>query len=59
MLNLVVVDAAGRRSVSVPSGPGEYRGHPVRVRYTATGYDGTLARRLWDISERATGVSFP
>ncbi|WP_035856844.1 oxidoreductase [Cryptosporangium arvum] len=42
-----------------PSGPGEYRGHPVRVRYTATGYDETLARRLWDISERATGVSFP
>ena len=42
-----------------PGGPGELRGHPVRVRYTAAGRDEAAARRLWEESERATGVTMP
>ncbi|SHM48476.1 oxidoreductase [Cryptosporangium aurantiacum] len=42
-----------------PGWPGEFRGHPVRVRYTGTGRDETAARRLWEESERLTGVKPP
>ncbi|MFI5954794.1 oxidoreductase [Cryptosporangium sp. NPDC051539] len=41
-----------------PGGPGEIRGHPVRVRYARAAYDEASARRLWEYSENATGVTF-
>ncbi|WP_205752594.1 oxidoreductase [Cryptosporangium phraense] len=39
-----------------PGGPGELRGRPVRVRYTAAAYDEPNARRLWEYSADVTGV---
>ena len=39
-----------------PDGFGEFRGWPVRVKPTSTARDEALARRLWEVSERLTGV---
>jgi hypothetical protein len=42
-------------------GPGgflELRGHPVKVRTTEAARNEGDARRLWEISERLTGMSF-
>lgn len=41
-----------------PAGPGEVRGHPVRVGMSAAARDDEVARRLWEVSERLTGVSY-
>lgn len=41
-----------------PDGIGEWRGHPTRVRPSAAARDEAAARRLWEISERLTGVRF-
>ena len=41
-----------------PDGPGEIRGHPVLVQATRRAHDAEEARRLWDISERLTGVTY-
>jgi NAD(P)-dependent dehydrogenase (short-subunit alcohol dehydrogenase family) len=41
-----------------PGGPGEARGAPRQVRYSAAAHDEELARRLWQASERLTGVTF-
>jgi NAD(P)-dependent dehydrogenase (short-subunit alcohol dehydrogenase family) len=43
-------------------GPGnlvETKGNPKLVRSSARSHDAELARRLWDISEKLTGVSYP
>jgi NAD(P)-dependent dehydrogenase (short-subunit alcohol dehydrogenase family) len=42
-----------------PGGMGELKGSPELVRASADARDETLARRLWDESERLTGVRFP
>jgi NAD(P)-dependent dehydrogenase (short-subunit alcohol dehydrogenase family) len=42
-----------------PSGPAQLRGHPVVVRSSRRSYDTELQRRLWAISEEATGVTYP
>ena len=42
-----------------PGGPWEMRGHPRRVRSNARSHDADLQRRLWEESERLTGVTFP
>jgi len=42
-----------------PGGMGELKGSPKLVRASADARDETLARRLWDESERLTGVRFP
>ena len=42
-----------------PDGPGELRGYPTVVGRSAAAQDREVARRLWDESERLTGVSFP
>ncbi len=42
-----------------PSGPAQIRGHPVVVRSSRRSYDLELQRRLWAISEEATGVTYP
>ena len=41
-----------------PDGPGEFRGHPHQVRPNAAARDERVAARLWEVSERLTGVSF-
>ncbi|MEV4282063.1 oxidoreductase [Actinoplanes xinjiangensis] len=41
-----------------PGGPGELRGHPVPVALSAAATDPENGRRLWESSERATGVRF-
>ncbi|MDP9848690.1 oxidoreductase [Streptosporangium lutulentum] len=41
-----------------PDGRGESKGHPTLVRPSEAGQDVEVARRLWDLSERLTGVRF-
>ena len=51
-------DAAGGDYYG-PGGVGELRGAPRVVRSSPRSRDRTLARRLWDVSEELTGVTFP
>jgi NAD(P)-dependent dehydrogenase (short-subunit alcohol dehydrogenase family) len=41
-----------------PGGPGELRGHPAPVALSAAATDPENGRRLWELSEQATGVRF-
>jgi NAD(P)-dependent dehydrogenase (short-subunit alcohol dehydrogenase family) len=41
-----------------PDGLGEMRGHPVEVRPASRSRDAAVAARLWEVSERLTGVRF-
>ena len=41
-----------------PDGPGEARGHPRPVSARRHAEDPDVARRLWEVSERLTGVAF-
>jgi len=41
-----------------PDGMGEQRGHPQLVDSTPASKDQAAARRLWEVSEQLTGVSF-
>jgi NAD(P)-dependent dehydrogenase (short-subunit alcohol dehydrogenase family) len=41
-----------------PDGPGEWRGHPKRVGRSGRAANPEDARRLWEVSERLTGVSY-
>ncbi len=41
-----------------PDGLGGARGYPVPQRSNARSYDPALARRLWEVSERLTGVRY-
>jgi len=42
-----------------PSGRKQYKGHPVLVDAAPAAHDEAAARRLWDESEKLTGVAFP
>lgn len=42
-----------------PDGLGEQRGHPTLVGRSSAASDPEAAKRLWELSERLTGVSFP
>jgi NAD(P)-dependent dehydrogenase (short-subunit alcohol dehydrogenase family) len=42
-----------------PDGLLELRGHPRIVRSTRASHDPDVASRLWDLSERLTGIRFP
>ncbi|MFE1908038.1 oxidoreductase [Streptomyces gardneri] len=42
-----------------PDGPAELRGAPTRVRLSDAAADAGTGRRLWEVSEGLTGVSFP
>jgi NAD(P)-dependent dehydrogenase (short-subunit alcohol dehydrogenase family) len=42
-----------------PDGFQEQRGHPTLVRRSSAARDEETAKRLWDLSEELTGVSFP
>ena len=37
----------------------ELRGHPVKVGRVPAARDVAVARRLWDVSEQLTGVTYP
>jgi NAD(P)-dependent dehydrogenase (short-subunit alcohol dehydrogenase family) len=41
-----------------PDGAFEMRGTPKRVRSTGSARDASAAKRLWDISEKETGVTY-
>ncbi|MEV6059996.1 oxidoreductase [Nocardia asteroides] len=41
-----------------PDGYNEYRGHPHVVQPDAPGLDRDVARRLWELSEQLTGVTY-
>lgn len=41
-----------------PDGRGELRGAPTRVALSAGAADAATGRRLWEVSEQATGVRF-
>ena len=41
-----------------PSGLAEQRGHPKRVRSNRRSHDAEAARRLWQISEELTGITY-
>jgi NAD(P)-dependent dehydrogenase (short-subunit alcohol dehydrogenase family) len=42
-----------------PSGPFQYTGRPTRVESSARSHDPAAQRRLWEVSEQLTGVSYP
>ncbi|WP_024806337.1 oxidoreductase [Nocardia sp. BMG51109] len=42
-----------------PDGPYQWRGYPDLVDRSAAAQDMTLAERVWDVSEKSTGVAFP
>ncbi|ACU37239.1 SDR family NAD(P)-dependent oxidoreductase [Actinosynnema pretiosum subsp. pretiosum] len=42
-----------------PGGRGEVKGHPRVVASSPQSHDAEVQRRLWDVSERLTGVVFP
>ncbi len=42
-----------------PDGLGEQRGHPKVVSSSAQSHDEELERRLWKVSEKLTGVTYP
>jgi NAD(P)-dependent dehydrogenase (short-subunit alcohol dehydrogenase family) len=48
----------GSGAFAGPGGPGEWRGHPKLVGMSARARDPLTARRLWEVSERLTGVSY-
>jgi NAD(P)-dependent dehydrogenase (short-subunit alcohol dehydrogenase family) len=50
--------AAPPGELIAPDGPGELRGHPAPGRLSATATDPGHGRRLWELSEQATGVRF-
>jgi NAD(P)-dependent dehydrogenase (short-subunit alcohol dehydrogenase family) len=41
-----------------PGGRHEYTGYPVRVESSAASHDAAARRRLWDVSEQLTGVTY-
>ncbi|MGW3141018.1 oxidoreductase [Streptomyces sp. NPDC001139] len=57
-LYAAVQDLPGASYVG-PDGLGEMRGAPALVGRSAAASDPVTARRLWDVSEELTGVTFP
>jgi NAD(P)-dependent dehydrogenase (short-subunit alcohol dehydrogenase family) len=41
-----------------PAGPFQYTGYPTRVESCPRSHDAAARRRLWDVSEQLTGVSY-
>jgi NAD(P)-dependent dehydrogenase (short-subunit alcohol dehydrogenase family) len=42
-----------------PDGFGEFRGFPTRTKAIPDAYDAATGKRLWEVSEELTGVSYP
>src|SRR5262249_5483758 len=57
-LYAAVADVPGN-SFAGPGGPFEQRGAPKLVGRSGAARDAEVARRLWEVSEELTGVSFP
>jgi hypothetical protein len=57
-LYAATMDIPGNSYVG-PDGIAEQRGHPKLVGRSGAAADADTARRLWELSERLTGVSFP
>ncbi|HYN97689.1 MAG TPA: oxidoreductase [Pilimelia sp.] len=51
--------AARSGQLIAPGGPGELRGHPRAGKLSPAATDPGNGRRLWELSEQATGVRFP
>ena len=49
---------AGRGATVVLAGRLQYTGRPVRVESSGPSHDMAAARRLWELSEQLTGVSY-
>src|SRR5262249_36507847 len=58
MLRAATDPSAGAGEYYGPGGWHEYTGYPVRVESSARSHDATDGRRLWEISEQLTGVSY-
>jgi hypothetical protein len=58
LLHAAVADLPGD-SFAGPSRLAHMRGAPDLIPRSATARDPALAARLWDVSERLTGVGFP
>jgi len=41
-----------------PAGPFQYTGYPTPVESSPRSHDAAARRRLWDVSEQLTGVSY-
>ncbi len=41
-----------------PSGWQEWRGYPKKVESNALSHDKNIASKLWDVSEKLTGIKF-
>ncbi len=41
-----------------PKDFGGWRGHPAKARSNARSYDQATARKLWEVSEQLTGVTY-
>ncbi len=57
-LRAAVDPAASGGDYYGPAGLGEFTGHPTRVESSARSHDIDLQRRLWEESERLTGVIY-
>jgi hypothetical protein len=42
-----------------PPGRAQFTGYPVRVQSSAHSHDAAAQRRLWEESERLTGITYP
>ena len=51
--------ACGTANTTAPTASGEQRGHPKRVESNRQSYDEELQRRLWEVSEELTNVTYP
>ncbi|MGJ6968440.1 oxidoreductase [Streptosporangium sp. G11] len=51
--------AAGGGGYYAPPGPGGLSGHPVLTRSSARSHDAAAQARLWEESERMTGIRYP
>jgi NAD(P)-dependent dehydrogenase (short-subunit alcohol dehydrogenase family) len=59
MLRAATDPAAAGGTYYGPSGRKQYKGHPVLVDAAPAAHDIAAAQRLWDESEKLTGVAFP
>ncbi|MEU3074480.1 oxidoreductase [Streptomyces laurentii] len=58
-LHAATAPDAGSGAFFGPGGPGELRGAPKRVALAPAATDPETGRRLWELSERLTGVGYP
>ena len=57
-LYAAISDEIGGGEYAGPRGFMEQRGYPKKVRSNNASHDEDVARKLWEVSEKLTGVSF-